>query len=258
MLKTLEYRVTACQQAEFFFKTLTGTLIKRPFIPVFMHITKTSFAGNPNIGLYAFCTDKFCLVGGEVSDKEKKILEEILKVPVHIVSVAGTPLVGVFVAGTEDVLLVPEIVFQHELEALRELGLNVKIVPGRITALGNSVLATNEGCLVSKDLSEEARTEIERALGVPVKAGMIAGLPNVGALAALTSKGVLISSQAEDFEVEFVETLLKSKCTKGTVNGGSSYIKSGVIANAHGIVAGSQTTGLELDNLDRAFGFLAD
>jgi translation initiation factor 6 (eIF-6) len=64
-----------------------------------MHVLMTDINGNPNIGLYGFCNDNFCLLGNEVPEKKFKEIEDVLKVKCHRISIAGTSLIGVFVAG---------------------------------------------------------------------------------------------------------------------------------------------------------------
>ena len=42
------------------------------------HIFETSFDGNPNIGLYMFANDKFCLVGASVSENSGHLKVRVL------------------------------------------------------------------------------------------------------------------------------------------------------------------------------------
>lgn len=221
-----------------------------------MHLITTLFSGNPNIGLYGYCTDKICLLPPEVQDKHVKEVEEVLNVPVHRVTMAGTSMLGVFLAGIGKKLLVPSIAFDHEIEALKALGFEVTVIQSDITALGNNILVNKNGGLISSDFSELEQKEIADALGVPFKQGRIADLPNVGSMALVAKNGCLVHSEAADFELEFVETLLKVDCTRGSINGGNPYIKAGLLANANGIIAGGQSSGIELDAVDKALGFV--
>ncbi|RLF51129.1 MAG: translation initiation factor IF-6, partial [Thermoplasmata archaeon] len=42
----------------------------------------------------------------------------------------------------------------------------------------------------------------------------------------------------------------------GTVNHGAPLIGSGIIANSHGAIIGSLTTGIEMNRIEEALGFL--
>lgn len=221
-----------------------------------MHVQKTNFNGNVNLGLYAYATDEYCLVGHDVPNERIDLMHQILKVPIHKISIAGTSLVGVFLAGNNNCLLVPKIAFDTELEILQKLKIHYKVIDTKLTALGNNILCNDTGCLINPEFGKPEENEIKDALKVPVKRTKIAGLTTVGALAALNEKGILIHRDSEDFELDFIETTLNLTAVTGTVNFGSPYIKSGVIVNSNGFLIGDISGGPEIQNADNAFGFL--
>ncbi len=47
------------------------------------HILITSVHGNPNIGLYGYCTDKYCIVGRDINKEKQAEIKKILRVPVN-------------------------------------------------------------------------------------------------------------------------------------------------------------------------------
>jgi len=71
-----------------------------------MGVLKTNIHGNSNIGLYMFCNDKFCLVGKSVEDIKIAEIERALKVPVHKITIAGTDLIGAFIAGNNNKIII--------------------------------------------------------------------------------------------------------------------------------------------------------
>lgn len=223
-----------------------------------MHVEKTDFNGNFNLGLYAYANDNYCLVGHDVPADKIELLQNILKVPVHKISIAGTSLIGVFLAGNNNSLLVPKLAFTHELEALKKLGIKYHVITTKLTALGNNILCNDKGALINPDFGKTEEQEIKDALKVPVKRSKIANLDIVGALGALNNNGILIHRDAEDFEIDFIETTLGLKVYLGTVNFGSPYIKSGVIVNSNGFLIGESSGGPEIQNADIAFGFLTE
>ncbi|MBN1544434.1 translation initiation factor IF-6 [Candidatus Woesearchaeota archaeon] len=221
-----------------------------------MHVLKTSFNGNPNVGLYAYCSNEYCLLGREVPEHRAKELAHVLGVPVHQMSICGTPLLGVFVTGNSRVLLVPEIAFDNELRHLDKLGIGYEVIKSRLTALGNNLLCNDRGCLASTDFSADQKKRIRQALGVSLKPGKIAGLNTVGSLAALNSRGCMIHRDVTGKEKEYIEGLIGLKCIPSTVNMGSPYIKSGLICNDNGFVVGDLSGGPEIVNIEEELGFL--
>jgi len=122
-------------------------------------------------------------------------------VPAYTVRICGTSLVGVFCAGNNNCLLVPKIAFPEEVEYLTSLGINVKVIPSKLTALGNLVLCNDTGCLVSSDFGADTKKEIRQALHVPLHPGSIAGLTVVGSSAVATNNGCLIHRDATEEEI---------------------------------------------------------
>ena len=221
-----------------------------------VHILKTNIIGNPNVGLYGFCNDSFCLVGLEVNAELAKEIGETLNVPVHRISMCGTSLIGVFVAGNSDSIVIPDISFEEERIRLEELNIPFNVISTKLTALGNNILVNDNGCLVNPDFNENEIRQIQKAFAIPVETTLVADLDIVGSTAVVTKKGCVIHSDIEASEKEHIQKLLNIQCTTGTVNLGSPLIKSGVLANSNGFVVGNISGGPEIANIDEALGFL--
>ncbi|MBT7903164.1 translation initiation factor IF-6 [Candidatus Woesearchaeota archaeon] len=221
-----------------------------------MHLLKTDFNGNPNIGLYGFCTDEFCLIGMEVNENKAQQISEALGVPVHRITMCGTSLVGVFIAGNSKKILVPGIAFDSELKKLDKLGIDYSIINTNLTALGNNILCNEQGCLVNPDFSSDVKKRIREALMVSLKPGTIAELPTVGSLAIANSNSGLIHPDITEEEYEKVSSLLSVNFETGTINLGSPFLKSGVLCNKNGFVVGSISGGPEIAWIDEALGYL--
>ncbi len=223
-----------------------------------MHVLTANTQGNPNIGLYAYATDKYCILGPEAANL-KEAIEEALSVPVIITTIAGTSLTGVFLAGNEKTLLVPGIAFEHEIERLEKAGITVGLFDTTHTALGNNLVANEHGCLAGPMFTTEEREELHELLGVPVHQFAIAGVEVVGSALAATGKGGLIHRDATRFEQDMaIDTLRLPRLLPGTVNMGVPYVRAGIIANSNGFLIGTASGGPEIGNADEAFGFLED
>ena len=222
------------------------------------HIAQMSFSNNPNIGLYAFANDDVCLVGQEVDDKQIEEIKDILDVPVHRISIAGTSLIGVFCAGNSKKILVPHIIQQNEKDELKRIGLDYCIIDTRFTALGNIIAANDKGAVVSPDLDDTTIKEIEKSISVPTRRGKISELNNMGSCILANNNGAVAHSGIKEAELVFIENTLKVNVIDGTVNMGSPYVKSGIIANSNGFIIGSQSAGPEITNTDIALGFLKE
>ncbi len=221
-----------------------------------MHLLKANFNGNPNVGLYGFATDSYCLLSKEVNKKLVKQIEEVLKVPVHQIDICGTSLIGAFLAGNSNSLLVPSIAFDSELEQLKKLKIPFTVIDTKHTALGNNILCNDNGCLLSTDFKKEEVEAIQKVLVVPTERGNIADLRIVGACGTSNTKGCVLHRDASDEDVKLIESLLKVRCETGTVNLANPYIKSAIIANSNGFIIGDLSGGPEINHIDEVLGFL--
>jgi len=219
-----------------------------------MGVFKTTIHGNSNIGIYLFTNDKFCLAGKHLTDNQKAEIERALNVPVHRISIAGTDLIGAFVAGNSRCILVPKIIFENELQELDNLGINYEVIDSDLTALGNNIMCNDEGAYVSPDYSAVTKKHIRQALGVKVVPGLLSNIDIVGSLALATNSGVIVCDEAEPEELKEVESLLNMAPVLCTINK-TPYIGSSIVANTFGYVMGLDVQGDEIMIIEEALGF---
>lgn len=220
------------------------------------HVIMTNFNSNPNVGLYMYATDKYCLVGTEVPENMLKDIEEVLDVPLIRMSIAGTSLLGVFLNGNKNCLLVPKIAFQTELEILNKHKIKYKLIDTKLTCLGNNIICNDKGCLVSSEYGEREIKAFKEALKVNVVKAKIAELNTLGSLAVHTKKGLLCHHEILEHEAELLKKVLKVEVFTGTVNMGVPFIGSGIVCNNKGFIIGDASGGPEIVNADEALGFI--
>jgi translation initiation factor 6 len=218
-----------------------------------MKIAKISFYGNPNVGLYAYATDKYCLVGRGVEDKFASEIEKNLCVPVHRINIAGTSLIGALLAGNSKCLLVPKIAFPEEIAELTKLGINCKILESDQTALGNNIACNDKGAIISPEYSKEEQEFIEESLGVQSVKMNIGMVDVTGSTVVVNSKAGLIHIYASDSEKKEAERVLGVSLERTTVNFGNPYLRSGIILNSNGLIMGEPTTTVEVMQIQDAF-----
>lgn len=215
-----------------------------------MHLLMTNINGNPNVGFYGFANNQYALIGREVPAALAQEIGKVLKVPMHQISIAGTSLLGLFLAGNDHTLLVPNIAFDSELRVLDKLGVPYKVIESRLTALGNNILCSNTGALVHDEFSADTKKRIRQALNVKLHPGTIAQLPTVGAVGAVNSRAAVIHRDATAEDLTEVRELLGLEVETATLNRGSPYLRSGVLCNDHGMVVSDQSWGPEVGFVD--------
>ena len=220
-------------------------------------IARTNFEGDSNVGAYGIATDRFVFVSSNMSEKSLGDLERVFNLPLIQSTVATLDAVGLLSAATSNGILVPYTTTDEELKRLKEHSeVNVDWIDDRMTALGNIIAANDHGAICHPDFSTKSIQKISDVLGVEVVPGTVAKLPIVGATSVITNQGAVVHPLATDDEIDHISELLKVHIEVGTVNRGSPYTSLGVLANVDGMIAGSDTTGVELAHISQVLGFV--
>ncbi|MDY6865156.1 MAG: translation initiation factor IF-6 [Halobacteriota archaeon] len=219
-------------------------------------IRRFSFDGNPNLGIFASCTNELVLLPLYSKDKIVQEVKESLSADIAITTLIGdSSVLGSLACGNSSGMLVSPNISSGEMKKIEEYT-KVSTFPGILNAVGNLVLANDSAALVHPKLSEKAVEVIKDTLKVDVYKGMIGGLKTVGVLGVVTNKGLLVHTRVKDSEISLLDDAFGLPVDVGTVNLGNPLVGSALIANDKGYVVGSETTGHELGRIEGALGFV--
>lgn len=230
-------------------------LYKKPLFSSTMkrdHVLIANFNGTPNVGLYGYANDKYCIIGREVPEKLHKKIEEVLNVKLITMTIAGTSLLGVFLNGNNKVLLVPSIAFPQELEILDKHKIKYKVIETKFTCLGNNMIITDKAGIISTEYGAKEIKQLSAALGFDVMQAKIAGHNTLGSMAAYNKNGLLCHYDILESEAKLLKKMLKLEINTGTVNMGSPFVGSGILCNSKGMIIGDLSGGPEIINADQA------
>jgi translation initiation factor 6 len=215
---------------------------------------RMDFNSDPNIGMFGFATDTYCLLGMSLSKKVIDKLEQVLQVKVKTAQIFSTELIGLFCSGNDHGIVLTKMAEPEEIEQIKSLfpKLNILVTPTDITATGNMILCNNNGAIISP-LLEKYKDKISKCLNCPVEISQIGDLDVVGSAGIASSKGCLLHREATDEQVELIEKILKVQTDVGTVGKGNPYIKSGIIVNSNGVIVSEESTGPELGRIGELF-----
>ncbi len=221
-----------------------------------MPLDKVNVFGNPNIGVYIFTNNKFALVPPGLTSNTRRKIGEVLNVEVVEARVAGSPLLGIFLAGNDSCVLAPRIIRDDEMNYLDEVGIPIKRLDSKFTALGNVILTNNSAAMIHPGFSSDEASIIKSSLKVlEARKSLIAGIPTVGSAAVVTDNGAVIHPDADDVDVRDIENFFRvASADIATVNFGVAFIKTGLIANNYGALVGERTTGPEIMRIMKALG----
>ncbi len=211
------------------------------------NIEKLDFLGDPNIGFYAIANNEISIIGDKINKRE---VEKTLKVKCFRLKANNTSLVGLFLSMNSNGLIAPDILLDEEISRLKEIAkqfsMNFLILKTKYTALNNLILANDKGCIISRNFTKREAKKIEDCLNVETIRMDIYGFKIVGSVGVANNNGCVVHRDTNDDELKKIEEILKVDVETSTVNFGSPFVASGIIANDKGILVGSKTTGPEL------------
>jgi translation initiation factor 6 len=209
---------------------------------------------SPNVGIYTKCNDSFVFIPNGFAITKAKNLSTFLKTDHIYTSIANTRLLGPLMVINNSGLLLPRNCFEEEIAHLKKTtGLNVDVLDTKHTAIGNLICANDKGAIMSPLIPTEYVKKVEDVLGVEVIRRRIAGYHQTGAMAVATSNGGIIHPSTEEEDINIISQVLGVDLEPATINGGSPYLSSGILANNRSLVVGGLTNGPELVMLTKAF-----
>ncbi|MDE1727038.1 MAG: translation initiation factor IF-6 [Thaumarchaeota archaeon] len=219
-----------------------------------MGIFKYDVYRSPNVGIYAKCNDSFVFIPNGFAITKVKNLCEFLKTDHVFTSVANTRLLGVLMVMNNNGILLPRNSLEEEVAHLKKsTGLNVDILDTKHTAIGNLLCVNDKGGIMSPLIPSEYVKKVEDVLGIEVIRKKVAGYYQSGAMAKANSHGGIIHPETEEEDVKTISQVLGVEIEPATINGGSPFVSSGILANNKSMVVGSLTNGPELVMLTKAF-----
>ena len=219
-----------------------------------MDIIKYDIYRGPNIGIFTSVNDKFVFVPNGFAKTKAENLAEYLQTEYLVTPIANTRLLGILMVLNNHGMLLPRTSSPDEIANLRKhTDLNVKILDTKYNALGNLICVNDKGGIVSPIIEKEYVKEIEDVLDIEVMQKKVAGYHQVGAVMEANNLGSVIHPETDEEDLKIFSNILGVNVEPATINGGTPFISSGMLANNNAIVVGSLTNGPEIMMLTRAF-----
>ena len=215
----------------------------------------TTFAGDPNIGVFARALDDIVIVPPEAPAEFKDAVRLALDAELVETTVQGSAIIGSLLTGNRKGVVVSGLASPEEVAVISEHR-EVMLLSGSMNAAGNVILANDAVAFVHPEMEKEVAAEIGSFLGVKVMATSFGGVKTAGMAGAATEKGVIVHPRTTDAEIRRIAEFCGVPVGTGTINMGSGLIGTGLLVNTRGYIAGAQTSGFELGRIEDVFGFL--
>ncbi len=217
-------------------------------------LLRVDYNSNPNIGILAAANDSVAVVPRDAPESFVEAARKALTVEVVRTNLCRTSLIGAMLAINNHGAVVSNHAERSEVEALESAGLSVAVVNEKHNALGNLILASDEGALVFKGLRKATKRAVKEVMGCEVtEVTSLGRFRTVGSIGVATQRGALLHPSLGEAELELVEEALGVKAEIGTVNMGVGFVKTGIVVNSKGALLGSATTGPEIMRIQETF-----
>ena len=212
---------------------------------------RSSYAGSPNIGVFAVANESLSFVAHDAVDEFVNDINQALGVEVVRTTVADSFVVGSLVAMNSNGAIVSGLAGERELDVIRSK-IPVALLEDRLNAAGNNILVNDNGAIVNPEMDSRTLKEIEDALGVECVKATIADINTVGSVCRVTNKGAAVNPEATEKDMQLIKDVLKVEAIKVTVNHGCKFISPGILANSKGALVGDLTTPIEMGKIEDA------
>jgi len=214
-----------------------------------------TFAGDPNIGVFARVVGDIAIIPPESPEEFKAAVQEALKVKLVETTIQGSSIIGSLVAGNSRGVVVSGLATEEEIAVLSEHR-EIFLLHEHMNAAGNVIMANDTFVAVHPDMPADMGKAIAEFLGVELVFLTLGGVKTVGMAGVATNKGVIVHPRASDSEITRLEAVAKVPVGTGTINMGSNLVGTGLLVNESGYLAGNATSGFELGRVEDVFGFL--
>ena len=220
-----------------------------------MTVDSVDIFGSDQVGIHLAAIGNYVFHPPELTEPVKEKIDNVLGLESVELSIGGSNLIGALLCGNSKGMAVADIATESDIDLLTSYG-DVVVMEGGVKTAGNLLLANETGVVASPSIPEEGLEIIAQVMQVDVVATTIAGQDVVGSLAVTNDQGILLHPDVTPEEVIVIEEVMKVPPMVGTACFGSPYVGAGICASNEGAIAGTETTGPEMNRIEDALGYL--
>ena len=215
-----------------------------------MKLSRATIYNSPFLGVYAYCSKDFCIVPDAILDKEAKILENILDTKILRTSVNGCSLVGVYLAGLNNKVVVEKnSIKSRELEFLEKENIKVKLVDD-YNALGNLLSLNSNFGIASPLLKKETVKDLSNFFKIDIDQKSLSDMELPGSCLHVNDNLFVVSPSISDAEFDYISKKFKVPGVATTLNYGDVFVANDIISNSNGILIGNSSSNIEILKVD--------
>ncbi len=216
---------------------------------------KTSFLGNDFIGLFAIANDKVAVIPKASSKKFELAIKNSLEVEICKTNILNSDFIGIYLSASNKGIIAPELL-KEERDILSSYFDKILEFEGPTLAFGNNVCMNSKAGIINPRLDDFYKQTIEKTFNINLKKAFVNQYSVSGSCCLATEKGFIVHYKSNDNELNELQQHFNLLGNKGTINMGSGFVSTGLIANSNGYVVGQSTSGFEEGRIQEALGFI--
>jgi len=215
-----------------------------------MKLTKASIFNSPFLGVYSFCTDDYCLVPNTILSKEQKLFEEYTKAKMIKTHISQSTLIGVFLAGIKDRIVVcKDAIYSSEIEVIEKEGIKILLIDD-YNAIGNLIAVNSHYGIASPMLDGKTVKDIGKFLNIEIEQRLVGGLEIPGSSIYVNDDLFIVNPNVSQKEFDYLRKMFKVKGIGTTLNYGDAFVGNDAVGNRNALLVGSATSNIELMKTD--------
>ena len=220
-----------------------------------MAVDTADIFGSDQVGIHLATVGRYVFHPPELTQPVKDKIESVLGLESIELTIGGSNLIGALLSGNSNGMAVADIATENDIDVLTSYG-DVIVMEGGVNTAGNLLLVNELGVVASPSIPQDGLEIISEVMKVDVLATTIAGQDVVGSLGVVNDQGILLHPDVTPDEVLLIEEVMQVPPMVGTACFGSPYVGAGICASNNGAIAGTETTGPELNRVEDALGYL--
>lgn len=221
-----------------------------------MALIQRDLFNSPYSGVFCTTSEKLTLLPPGLSEEEYRDIEEALDTKVEIITVGGSRVIGSLICLNDNGIVCSNIASEREREKIEEIAkknkMNFMILDDRNNAAGNNLLINNKSGFCNPKIINKNIKKIEETLGIEIISKEFIEIETIGMLGCFSPSGALVHPEINDEDKDIMKKIVGTEVSNGTVAFGMPLIGAGLVCNSKGGVCGTNSTGIELGQIEEA------
>ena len=221
-----------------------------------MSFIQRDLFNSPYSGVFCATSERLTLLPPGLLKEEYEDIGKALDTEIEIITIGGSRVIGSLICLNDNGIVCSNIANEREREKLEEIAkknkMNFMILEDRKNAAGNNLLVNNNAGFCNPQMTIKNIKEIEETLKIEIIPKDFIEIETVGVLGCFSPSGALVHPDIDEEDKNIMKETIGTEIKNGTVAFGMPLIGAGLVCNSKGGVCGTNSTGIELGQVEES------